>query len=86
VRAVSADLDNLKPVEGWNAWISEYRTLGEQGFREFRHPHAATIENYIADKRFLQSVLLALAAAAVAIAILAIVWPRPTPVTRTPAR
>jgi hypothetical protein len=78
VKDFAAWLDTRKPADVWNDWISEYRTLGEQGFREFRDPRAAAIESYIADKRFLQTVFLALAAAAVALAIIAAVWPRPT--------
>jgi hypothetical protein len=78
VETVSAWLDTMKPVDGWNAWISEYHTLGAQGFREHHHPHAAAIESYIADKRFLQKVLVALAVVSGGIALAAAVWPNQT--------
>lgn len=75
---VSEALDTIKPVEGWQMWVEGYRPLAVSGFAQFRHPHAEAIEAYIAKKRFLQKVLLALAAVAAAIAAATAFWPQQT--------
>jgi hypothetical protein len=75
-RVVDADLDKMTPVQAWQAWIERYRPLAERGFTELQHPHAASIEQYVAKQRFLQKTLLAAAGAFAAAGIIAALWPR----------
>jgi hypothetical protein len=75
---MSEFVDTVKPLEAWQMWIDSYRPLAVSGFTQFRHPHAEAIEEYIADKRFLQKVLLVLAAVAAAIAAAVAFWPEQT--------
>lgn len=76
---MSKFVETVKPLEAWQMWIDSYRPLAESGFTEFRHPHAEAYEKYIADKRFLQKVLLVLAAVAAGIAAAVAFWPRSAP-------
>jgi hypothetical protein len=73
-------IEGVKPLEAWQLWVDVYRPLGERGFTQFRHPQADAIEHRIADKRFLQKVLLVLAAVAAGIGAVAMFWPSTTPV------
>jgi hypothetical protein len=75
-QAVDRYLETITPAEGWRRWVEWYRPLAERGFTEMQHPHAAHIELYVAEQRFLQMTLLAVGGVFVAVAVIAAVWPR----------
>jgi hypothetical protein len=79
VSSMSQYIEKVKPLEGWQLWVDVYRPLGVRGFSQFRHPQADALEKYIADKRFLQKVLLVLAAIAAGIGAVAMFWPQSPP-------
>jgi hypothetical protein len=73
---VEEDLEHMTPGQGWQVWIERYRPLAERGFSELQHPHAAAIEQFVAEQRFLQRMLLAAAGVFVVFAAIAALWPR----------
>ena len=78
LNAVDEGLKSMTPIESWRLWVEIYRPLADSGFAVFQHPHAASIEQQIAERRFLQKTLLILAGICAAVAVAAAFWPRPT--------
>ena len=73
---IERGLSGLTPVQAWEAWLFQYRPLGQSGFAVLESHNAAAIRDQIARRRFLQSVLLSVAGALAAVAIVIAVWSR----------
>jgi hypothetical protein len=86
VESFTKYIDTFSPADAWTLWVVQYRQLAARGFNELRHPHAAAIEQSIAEKRFLQKVLLAVAAVCAFIGVAAALWPSPKPLPATRTR
>ncbi len=73
--AVNNVLEDITPVQAWKLWVEIYRPRASSGFAVYQHPHAAVIEQSIAERRFLQKTLIIAAAIIVVIALSIAFWP-----------
>jgi len=79
LKVVDTELAKITPADTWMRWVMFYKPLAEQGFSEAVYPHAEAIERQIAERRFLQRTLLAVAAVCAVVAIIAAFWPGSRP-------
>jgi hypothetical protein len=79
LRAVDAELARITPAQAWMRWVAFYQPLAKRGFTDAVYPYAATIEQQIAERRFLEKTLLGIAAFCAAVALIVAFWPRPQP-------
>lgn len=69
-------LEGMSPAEAWESWLTLYRPLAEQGFREFQFGLTPAQVEQLSRKRFLETALL-IAAGLFSVASLAVVlWPK----------
>jgi hypothetical protein len=78
LQAVDAELGRITPAQAWMRWVAFYQPLAKRGFSGAVYPHAAAMEQQIAQRRFLEKTLLGLAAVCAAIALIAAFWPSGT--------
>jgi hypothetical protein len=79
LHVVDTELAKITPAEAWQRWVAFYQPLAKRGFTPLEYPFAAAIEQKIAERRFLQKVLLSIAVVWAAIALIVALWPRPKP-------
>jgi hypothetical protein len=75
-RNVEERLKRSTPLQAWQDWIQYYSLLSEHGFFEFTDPHAAAVQQEVAERRFLQRTMLVTAAVLIALSAVAAFWPR----------
>lgn len=80
--AVDTQLDKMTPMDSWMRWIAIYQPLANRGFGILEYPYTHIVEQQVAERRFLQKVLLIVAAIFAALALAATFWPSGKPVRR----
>jgi len=82
ITSVNQGLEKMTPLQSWQLWVQVYRPLAKSGFAVFEHPQAKAIEQHIAHRHVVQTVLLALAALCALFALSTAFWPSTPPQKR----
>jgi hypothetical protein len=86
LRAVDMELAEITPSNAWLRWVTYYQPLARLGFSDLQYPYTAVIERQIAQRRFLQTMLLVIAGVCAAVALIALFWPGKQDVRKTKSR
>jgi hypothetical protein len=60
---IDRDVANMTPVNAWDIWVNNYRTLSLTGFEVFKHPATASMQTTLDWHRAIQKTLVSVAAA-----------------------